>query len=135
MAYSKGQQVRCSHCGRDTLLAVRAEMDGWRKVGEMYVCSLCGAKLGSVEAVAAAKTRPVAADQQGRDKVADFLGTSSERVREELVADDGVRRFCKDCEHLYQHPFHLRCLLHNRDVKPMSDCPDFALRRPRGNPE
>ena len=48
-------------------------------------------------------------------------GTGPERI-----ADDGVRRFCRDCRHYISHPFLSRCDRHDRAADPMGDCPDFT---------
>lgn len=128
MPYRKGQQFTCPHCGKDSVVAVKTQMDGWTKVGEYFACALCQAKLEDVAAVkAAAKTAAWDPDKEAR--LAAFLGTEKDAVKR-VVDDDGERRFCRDCRHLLEHPFKVYCLLHKMDVNPMSDCDRFERRQP-----
>ncbi len=128
MAYRKGQQIECPHCGKDSLVTVKTEMDGWTKLGEIFACALCGAKLGDV----GAETGTAAADEDGGAvaKLENFLGTTAAKVKE-VIEDDGERRFCRDCKHFVEHPFEMRCIFHNRNVSPMDDCEHFERKKPR----
>ncbi|MFA6816506.1 MAG: hypothetical protein WCS73_09465 [Lentisphaeria bacterium] len=40
--------------------------------------------------------------------------------------DPGLLSFCKNCAHHFENPFRFHCVLHNKDVNPMDDCPDFT---------
>jgi DNA-directed RNA polymerase subunit RPC12/RpoP len=129
MSYSKGQQFTCPHCGQDSIVKVEAEMDGWTKVGEYFACAMCKEKLEDIGgAPAKSKDSDSGSAGAGADALMDFLGTDKEDVGE-VVADDGERRFCRDCGHLMDHPFKVYCLLHKKDVNPMDDCEHFERRK------
>ena len=116
----KGDSITCPHCGKESHVKVRSEMDGWTKVGEVFACALCDASLGDV----GGETEKMPKPKKSAAALEDFLGTSKEEVRE-VIEDDGYRAFCKDCKHLLEHPFKIYCMLHKKDVDPMDDCPDF----------
>ncbi|MCJ8330684.1 MAG: hypothetical protein HRT89_07425 [Lentisphaeria bacterium] len=121
MAYKKGESIDCPHCGSSSVAKIVSEMDGWTKLGEMYACALCDAKLASItDDVAPAED----VSSKNVDAFADFLGTEKEEI-DELIDDDGSRPFCKNCTHLLQHPFKIYCMKHEKDVNPMDDCKDF----------
>jgi transcriptional regulator of met regulon len=46
-------------------------------------------------------------------------------VISELLSDDQERRFCKNCRHNFITPFKCHCNLHQKEVEPLQDCPDF----------
>lgn len=131
MSYRRGQQIDCPHCGKGSVVKLQSEMDGWTKVGEYFTCALCGAKLEDEEQTADGDAEPAKAPDRkvkGAAKLSGFLGTTKEEVKE-VVIDDGERRFCRDCTHLLKHPFKVHCMLHNKNVNPMDDCPDFATKK------
>ena len=123
--YKKGMQITCPHCNEDSVVKLKAEMDGWTKVGESLVCALCDAKLETPEEPASTEHEK---DSGGADALKDFLGVSAAET-EELLKDDGDRRFCRDCKHLLEHPFKVYCLLHKKDVNPMDDCEKFERKK------
>lgn len=129
----RGASVRCPHCGRESIVVIRAEFDGWKRVGDVFACGLCDTVLGQVPGVSTSKDDAVDTEQSKRAK--QLLGFD-ERGSQELSAakvlgedtEHGPRHFCRDCRHYLVHPFLSRCLLHNRTVEPMGDCPDFCER-------
>ena len=125
MTYRKGQQIECPHCGQDSLVKIETEMDGWTKAGEFYACALCSHKLADI--VAGEPKVDLEAKAKSLEKFADFLGTKPSE-KDEVVEDDGERRFCRDCRHFLLHPFLTRCVRFDKDVAPMGDCPDFETR-------
>ncbi len=129
MTYEKGQQITCPECGADTIVKVQSEMDGWTKVGEYFACAICGVKLADCKAVPKADRHAKRAEKSAR--LSGFLGTQKDEIKE-IVEDDGERRFCRDCTHLMEHPFKVHCMLHNKDVNPMDDCPDFERKKEKG---
>ena len=38
------------------------------------------------------------------------------------------RRFCRDCKHRVMNAFRIYCSLHDKDVGPMDDCPQYEKR-------
>lgn len=119
--FKKGMQITCPHCGQESVVKLHTEMDGWVKIGEYLACALCSAKLEAPEE----KTVEASSDDSpGADALKDFLGVDPAE-KEDLIDDDGDRRFCRDCNHLLEHPFKMYCLLHKKDVNPMDDCEKF----------
>ena len=118
-----GTPFRCPACHADSIVKVRKKMDGFRCVGEDLVCMLCGAVLPPEP------KQETAPDDGKTGALADLLGVTDDGP--ERLADDGVRRFCRDCRHYISHPFLSRCDRHDRAADPMGDCPDFT---PRENP-
>ena len=119
-----GEPFRCPACGEDSIVKMRRKMDGFRCVGEELVCMLCGAALPPEKKAKPAETpaRPNA--------LADLLGV--EETAPERLADDGVRKFCRDCRYCIIHPFLSRCDLFDRAADPMGDCPRFAPKEDPG---
>lgn len=102
-------------------------MDGWTPVGSTAICALCGAELGAMADVGG---HPVKDDgdgaSAGRARAAAVLGVAEDEGdgKAHGFAHD-TALFCKDCRHFYKHPFYARCLLHEKEIDPMGDCPDF----------
>ncbi|NOY81218.1 MAG: hypothetical protein GXP31_09460 [Kiritimatiellaeota bacterium] len=126
-----GDEFRCPACGRDSVAVVEPRFEGWKRVGEDLVCGLCHAALK-----AAAVNEPVP-DRRELDvlRAKELLGLSRDKDGGRKAADvlssgapDRDRHFCRDCRHYLLHPFLSRCILHDRAVEPMQDCPDFSAR-------
>lgn len=126
--FTKGMQFNCPHCNQDSLVKLETEMDGWTKVGEYFACAMCSEKLQDVEEEAAPTPNTSDVDDSRKKSLLDFLGTD-ESSREEILDDDGKRRFCRDCTHLLEHPFKVYCLLHKKSINPMDDCPEFNRKK------
>ena len=103
---------------------LKNKLDGFRKIGEVLVCMLCGAELGSPEVPDSAGT---AQDNKKLNDLSLLLGAAPS-ARARLTAADDEKRFCKDCAHFLPHPFVDRCELDNRPVEAMDDCPQFTQR-------
>jgi len=121
--FHAGQRFVCEHCGDESVVKVRREMSGWECVREHYACALCGADLGDVAEDAAGEEHAAAKEKLG--KLADFLG---EAVVERPRIEAEEANFCRDCANFLKHPFRSRCLLLDREVEPMNDCPRFERR-------
>ena len=130
MGSGSGGRDVCPKCGEMMIVKYRKQMDGWRCVGSVPVCGLCGEELEPAAVDDFTETR----DERARSKALELLGDSasgSDRLPE-LTADDDVR-FCRDCQHYWTNPFNSKCLLHKRDVEPMGDCGEFE-RKHRDQP-
>ena len=122
---NSGEGFFCEACSQESIVKKRTKMDGWKNVGEEYVCALCGTALGDVEAEVDAEN--VAA--RGKERLAslaDMLGEPVAPAGPVLEAEEG--RFCRDCKHFLRHPFVSRCLLFDRGTEPMKDCEEFEHR-------
>lgn len=116
-----GDKVKCPHCGEDTLVKEKNLMDGWKPLGKVLACAICGEKLGDAAAAAAETGSSSAA----LDSLKALL-QAEEEAAPAIDLHDVEKRFCKDCVHFVPHPFINRCGLHDRPADPMGDCPQFT---------
>ena len=118
------EKITCPFCKEPSMAKVKNVLDGFTKVGEVLVCMLCGAELGTVETSAQANS------VQSNQKIHDLgvLLGAAPAARARLAAADDEKRFCKDCKHFLKHPFVDRCDLDNHPVDPMDDCDKFQKR-------
>lgn len=118
-----GTEIICPHCGEDSFASKKTVMDGWRKVGDIFVCASCGAKLADIDDEPA-ECGTVKSKSPGLSALAGALGVEeTEKPTIELAEDE--KRFCRDCVHFISHPFLDRCSLWEKDVAPMDDCAEF----------
>ena len=122
MELKKGGKTICPFCKEETLVKQETEMEGWTKKGEIFVCALCGKKLGEVPA-----------GSKGEQKKSDLSalqallgGETLEKV--EVSLDQKDRRFCKDCKFSVRNAFVIRCGLTGKTVESMDDCEQFQRR-------
>lgn len=127
MFMKQGEEVDCVHCGKSTFVVKKSVMDGWTKIGDVFACSLCDAKLADVEYEEVEREKKIS---QASSALAGFLDTEPEE-KVTLVAEGSEAHFCRDCDNLIVHPFLIRCELYDKDVDPMGDCPDFIKRDKR----
>ena len=113
-----GDKTRCPHCGENTVVKSKAKMDGWTKVGDVLVCALCGAELGTPEAPGA---------NSGSSAASALAALLGEAPAPKLRLDPGAehRRFCRNCRHKIEHPFVLRCDRDGREIDPGGCCENF----------
>ena len=104
-------------CGK-TLGESRGEMrraiEGFKKVGEEFLCSACGHKYASEAEVPYKEVRKAQVfDESDKAKVIDIF-------------DDEERgKNCRYCEHYLVNPFTQRCAMHFKEVKATDFCDDF----------
>ena len=126
--FRRGEQLQCPACGKDSVVQVRTKLEGWRNLGDWFVCGLCGHYLAALSEDARTDEAAQARETQAASRLAAFLNeevTSSAPVG---LLPDAEAAFCRDCLHFFQHPFVSRCLLHDRVTEPMHDCREFLLR-------
>lgn len=114
-----GSMIRCPHCGEETVVKSKPKMDGWTRVGDVLVCALCGAELGTPEAPG-----ENGASSKAASALAALLG---EAPAPKLRLDPGAehRRFCRNCRLRIEHPFVLRCGRDGREIDPGGCCEKF----------
>jgi DNA-directed RNA polymerase subunit RPC12/RpoP len=115
-----GEITQCPHCGQSTVLKEKVLVDGWTKTGQVLACAICGNKIADIPAAPTVK----AEKDNALSGLAALLQTESES-KPEIKINADEKLFCRDCEHFIAHPFLSRCTLHNKEVNPMDDCPDF----------
>ena len=118
MSYAKGQKITCPHCGADAFVKLEAIMDGWTKTGEVAVCSGCNGVVDDTDSSHTPDTAGLSA----------FLGTEK-TVPVQVIDDGGKIGFCRDCVSYVEHPFAIRCMLHDRVIEPMGSCSDYDERK------
>jgi len=117
-----GESITCPRCGERTVVKSRKKMDGFTVVGEVYVCILCGAEIGSPED-ASASAPP---DHAAADRFAALLGdVAAPAAKADLTPDADYGRFCRNCELFIEHPFRTICGHDGRTADPMGECGHF----------
>jgi len=116
----RGDKINCPACKHQTVVKEKVEMDGWIVGEKIFVCALCGAKLGDMS------------DTESKDEiktkaVSGLAGLFDTEVEEKAVITEeaGDLHFCKYCEHYVSHAFVERCQLHKKKITAMYSCPDF----------
>ena len=115
-----GDKVRCPVCGEETVVKSKPKMEGWTRVGDVLVCALCDAEVGTPEAPGGGASSSAAASA-----LAALLG---EAPAPKLRLDPGTehRRFCRNCRNRIEHPFVLRCGRDGREIDPGGCCENFT---------
>ena len=119
----QGDSIDCPHCGKNSFLKKVAILDGWTKKGDILACAACSAKIADLPPEGQAP----AAFPKGKS-----IGTLESLFGEKhssgprIEASEDEKAFCRDCKNYIVHPFMSRCGLHNKNVNPMDDCPDFS---------
>ena len=122
---TSGDKIKCPRCGEETVVKAKPKMQGWTCVGNVLVCALCGAELGTPPA-----QDSTGASRAAADKLAALLGEAPEPT---LRLDPGseYRRFCRNCRHRIEHPFVLRCDFTGAEIDPGGCCDKFELEEDR----
>ncbi len=120
-----GDSWDCPHCGNSSFLKKESVMEDWTKVGEVLKCASCGALVEEIKEEAA---EPAAASSgQKSNALAALLGgDDTEKIANPFEKTE--RRFCRDCKHRVMNAFRIYCTLHDKDVSPMDDCPQYKKR-------
>ena len=114
-----GDIVTCPHCGEKTVVKLGKKFSGWQVCGEVLICALCSAELGTPE-----KNAPDAGKKASA--LAALLGEEL-AAAPTLAPGEGHKRFCRNCKNLIEHPFLLRCARDGREVDPGGCCEHFTL--------
>ncbi len=101
-------------------------MDGWVKKGEVLKCAACNALVEDLTAAApsADKSAEIKAESNA---LSALLGETLAKTENPLESVE--KRFCRDCKHRVMNAFRIYCSLHDKDVSPMDDCPDYIRRQ------
>ena len=111
----------CPHCHEESFAKKKNLTEGWKIVGQIEVCALCGKELKAASGKSAAKP-----DNSSRDRLAALLGGDfTEEVR---LSGTAECNFCRNCRHFLIHPFKTVCALSDQEADPMGSCADFADR-------
>jgi len=110
------REINCSACGEVTLVRAEPVYDGFKKVGECFVCTACGQQYASEEEtpfVNAVAKPALFTDADRPEKVSVF-------------SEDERQRCCAYCREMVLNPFGQRCGLTNRFVEATDLCDKFS---------
>lgn len=108
-------EIVCSACGAETIVRREPVYDGFRRIGERFVCTACGHAY-AVEAEVPFKARKTQA-----------VFKPHERPRAPRVFQDEERgRTCRTCEHYVVNPFTQRCGLTFKSVQAADACDQYS---------
>ena len=116
---------QCPVCGEKTIAKKKVKMDGFRPCGEVLVCMLCEAELGTPEE----ETAPPQSKRSTASALAQLLGGGDDTGDVPLLTPEEKCCFCRDCRYFVAHPFGSRCERYGRKADPMADCPAFEPKR------
>ncbi|NMA43339.1 MAG: hypothetical protein GX946_08140 [Oligosphaeraceae bacterium] len=122
-----GAAFRCPYCQSDSIAKENKEYEGFKLKRVFLACALCQAELD---------VAPVAeADDKAKNKTNKLQAlfaqdcTTARPDVGELLDDDGQRHFCKNCLHNFFTAFKCFCNLHQQEVEPLHDCPEFSPKK------
>lgn len=108
----------CEKCHQETLFVSEPVYEGFKKIGESYRCSGCGALQASAR-TASANVDPLAA-LFGKDAAPEKISL--------FDVDAETACLCRKCAHYVIHPFTQRCGLHDREVSATDSCEQFEAK-------
>jgi hypothetical protein len=108
-------EIHCTACGRVALARKEAVYEGFKKTGEAFVCTACGARFASAEETPFVK-------RDARPRV--FSDADKPRALS-IFGDDERQRSCGWCRHFVVNPFSQRCGLTNRETQATDLCAGF----------
>ncbi len=114
MSESRKIEIECSACGAQALLVREPVYEGFRKVGERFLCSACGREFPSLEEA------PLLHRADGPS-----IFTEADRPTDPAVFSGDEVRFCRHCRYYVVNPFTQWCSRHNKEVDATDSCPDF----------
>lgn len=121
---SRSAEIFCPACKAESVLVRQPRMEGFRKVGEILRCGLCGHEF------------PTEADVPFLHRSPPKVFSDSDRSAPVRVFADGeADQLCRHCAHYVVNPFMQWCGLHRREVEATDSCPQFqkkqAVPKPR----
>ena len=120
----KTLEILCTVCHETALVRPEPVYDGFRKTGEAFVCTACGARYAS-----AAETPFV----HGASRPRVFTEKDKPRTLS-VFSDDERQRCCGWCRHFVVNPFSQRCGLTNKETQATDLCVRFEKRAEPSRP-
>jgi hypothetical protein len=109
------QEIHCTACGGMTLARKEAVYDGFKKVGEAFICTGCGARFASAEETPFVRSEP-----------RPCVFSEADKPRQpSIFSDDERQRSCGWCRHFVVNPFSQRCGLTNKETQATDLCVRF----------
>ena len=111
-------EIKCEACGEVVLARREAIYDGFKKIGEMAICTACGHRHQPDAELeeAAAETRP------------SIFGDDDRPEKPAIFDDSEFQRCCRYCKHYILSRFDQRCGLTQKTVEATDLCFDFERR-------
>ena len=111
----KSMEIQCAVCHAVTLVRAEPVYDGFKRIGETYICTACGTRYASAEET------PFVHDSS-RPSV--FSDADKPRLPS-IFSDDERQRSCGWCQHFVVNPFSQRCGLSNQVTQATDLCVRF----------
>jgi len=110
-----GMEIHCSGCGEVALVRVEPVYEGFKRVGEVYVCTSCGKPYATADEV------PFV----GAPKKPQVFSDADKDAAPSVFSDDERQRCCIWCRHMVLNPFDQRCGVTNRFTDATDICGHF----------
>lgn len=114
--------MRCPACKEESFPKRKVQTDGWKVVGEVEVCALCGAEWK--KSAPAEKGKENRSASPSRSRLAALLG--EDLPEKTVLAGVDDRKFCRNCRYFIVHPFKMVCALSDEETDPMGECEKFT---------
>lgn len=115
MNKKRSAEILCTACGEVALVRIEPIYDGFKKIGEAFLCTHCGHRYENE-----AETPFVE-----KDDSRPALFTDADKPKKLSIFDEEERRHsCTWCRHFVINPFTQRCGLTNKTV----DATDLCVR-------
>lgn len=109
------REIDCPTCGGVMLAHMEPVYDGFKKTGEVCVCTGCGTQFASAE-------EAPFVEKEHRPR----LFTENDKPdRPAIFSDDERQRCCGWCRHFVLNPFTQRCGLSNKEMQATDLCVRF----------
>lgn len=118
-------EIHCTACGKTTFVRAEPVFEGFRKIGEAYICLACGHRYPSAEETPF--TAPAAA------KASQLFQAPPKKDLSDLLGISRRHHSCRWCAHWILHPFDQRCGLTNKHTESTDECDQFE-EKPADNP-
>jgi len=111
----KNTEIRCAVCHAVTLVRAEPIYDGFKKTGEAFICTACGARYASAEETPFVPT-------SSRPSV---FTDADKPLAPSVFADAERQHSCGWCTHFVVSPFSQRCGLSNKETQATDLCVRF----------
>ena len=115
-------EIHCTACGETALARKEPVYDGFKKTGEMFICTACGARFASAEETPFAQ----------RDTRPNVFSEADKPTPLSIFSDDERQRSCGWCQHFVVNPFTQRCGLSNTETQATDLCVRFMKKEESG---
>ncbi len=118
-------EIQCTTCGHVTLARAEPIYEGFKKIGEAYLCTECGARYASEQ-----ETPFVTCDSRPR-----VFSELDQPKRPAIFSEDERQHSCGWCRHFVINPFTQRCGLTNRPTEATDLCVRFEKKSDSQQPQ